>query len=56
MGDWFTKKYVDPADYKKVHVNNRIFFWTEPDAQSAGFTTCPKDSSGNYDPICFSAG
>lgn len=52
VGDWFTKKYVDPADYKKVHVNNRIFFWNETDAQAASYTKCPKDSNGNYDPSC----
>lgn len=56
VGDWFTKKYVDPSDYKKVHVNNRIFFWNETDAAAAGFTKCPKDNSGNYDPACFSSG
>jgi len=37
-------------------VNNRLFFWNETDAQAAGFTKCPKDSSGNYDPSCFSPG
>ncbi|WP_051399824.1 thermonuclease family protein [Haloechinothrix halophila] len=56
VGDWFTKKYVDPADYDEVHVNNRIFFWNESDAQEAGFSKCPQDSSGNYDSSCFSAG
>jgi endonuclease YncB( thermonuclease family) len=56
VGDWFTKKYVDPADYKLVHVNNRLFFWNETDAAAAGFTKCPKDGSGNYDPSCFSPG
>lgn len=56
VGDWFTKKYVDPADYAEVHVNNRIFFWNETDAQAAGYTPCPKDSNGNYDSSCFSSG
>lgn len=56
VGDWYTKKYVDPADYAEVHVNNRIFFWDAGDADSAGYTPCPKDSEGVYDPSCFSAG
>lgn len=56
VGDFFTRKYVDPADYKKVHVNNRVFFWNETDAASAGYTKCPKDGSGNYDSSCFAAG
>lgn len=56
VGDWFTKKYVDPADYKQVHVNNRIFFWNETDAAAAGYTACPRDSSGSYDSSCFAAG
>ena len=56
VGDWFTRKYVEPLDYKKVHVNNRIFFWSETDAVSAGYSKCPKDSSGNYDSSCFAAG
>ncbi len=56
VGDWFTKKYVDPADYDQVHVNNRIFFWDTADADAAGYTSCPKDSTGAYDPSCFSAG
>jgi endonuclease YncB( thermonuclease family) len=56
VGDWFTLKYVDPADYNLVHVNNRTFFWNESDAQAAGFTACPKDSNGDYDSTCFASG
>lgn len=56
VGDWFTKQYVAPADYDEVHVNNRVFFWNEADAQAAGFTPCPQDSQGNYAASCFSAG
>lgn len=55
-GDFFTKKYVDPADYAQVHVNNRVFFWNEADAAAAGYTKCPQDSSGSYDSTCFSSG
>ncbi len=56
VGDWYTKKYVDPADWAKVDVNNRVFFWTEIDAINAGYAKCPKDSNGNYDSSCFSPG
>lgn len=56
VGDWFTKMYVDPADYNEVHVNNRIFFFTEEDAIEAGYTPCPKDAGGQYDPSCFASG
>lgn len=56
VGDWFTKKYVDPVDYDAVHVNNRIFFWSETDASGAGYSKCPRDSNGNYDPSCFASG
>jgi endonuclease YncB( thermonuclease family) len=56
VGDYFTKKYVDPTDWEEVHVNNRIFFWNETDAADAGYTECPKDDAGNYDTICFASG
>lgn len=56
VGDYYTMKYVEPADYHLVHVNNRVFFWNESDAQAAGFTPCPQDADGNYDPACFSSG
>lgn len=52
-GDFFTKQYVPPADYARVHVNNRVFFFTEAETASAGFTACPK-LTGDYDPTCFS--
>lgn len=56
VGDYFTKQYVEGPDYKLVHVNNRVFFWNETDAQAAGYTKCPKDSNGNYASSCFSSG
>lgn len=56
VGDWYTMKYVDPADYTLVHVNNRVFFWNETDAAAAGFSKCPKDAGGSYDPACFASG
>ncbi|SEN50327.1 thermonuclease family protein [Lihuaxuella thermophila] len=38
VGDYYTKKYVDPADYKQIPIENRVFFFTEADAQSAGYS------------------
>ncbi|GGE28159.1 hypothetical protein GCM10011571_32820 [Marinithermofilum abyssi] len=38
VGDYYTKKYVQPAQYKQVPVENRVFFWNEADAQQAGYT------------------
>lgn len=56
VGDWFTERYVEPADYEDVHVNNRLFFFTEQDALDAGFEPCPKDAGGAYEQSCFSPG
>jgi endonuclease YncB( thermonuclease family) len=44
VGDFFTKKYVAPNDYKKISIENRVFFFTESDARSAGYT---KEGSTN---------
>jgi endonuclease YncB( thermonuclease family) len=38
VGDYITKKYVDPANYPQIPVENRVFFFTEADAQAAGYT------------------
>ncbi len=63
-GDYFTGKFVPPADYQKVHVNNRVFFFNEADARTAGYDLCQKVIAGydrrgnpiyNYDPACFSS-
>lgn len=56
VGDWFSERYVEPADYDEVHVNNRLFFFTEQDALDAGFAPCPTDAGGDYDQACFSPG
>ncbi|GGE30135.1 hypothetical protein GCM10011571_35410 [Marinithermofilum abyssi] len=45
VGDYYTKKYVQPADYKQVPVENRVFFWNAQDAQQAGYT--PADGGGS---------
>lgn len=37
VGNYDTKFYVDPVDYKKVAVENRVFFFTEQDAIAAGY-------------------
>lgn len=53
VGDYFTKKYVDPANYNNVAVENRVFFFTEQDAITAGYTrqggtTPPPATTGLY--------
>lgn len=55
-GDWFTRKYVAAEDYGEVHVNNRVFFWNERDAERAGFAPCARDRRGTYDETCFHIG
>ena len=48
VGDFFTRRYVDPADYRRVDVNNRVFFNNTADAASAGYLPCPRTGSGDY--------
>jgi endonuclease YncB( thermonuclease family) len=55
-GDYFTRTYVEPADYRRVHVNNRVFFNTRADAAAAGYQACPRDDAGAYVPVCFASG
>ena len=55
VGDFFTRRYVDPSDYRQVHVNNRVFFNNTTDAGSGGYLPCPRNSAG-YEPSCFSSG
>jgi endonuclease YncB( thermonuclease family) len=38
VGDFFTKKYVVPNDYQQIPIEKRVFFFTESDALSAGYT------------------
>jgi endonuclease YncB( thermonuclease family) len=38
VGDYSTKKYVAPADYKQVPIEKRVFFFSEADAKAAGYT------------------
>jgi endonuclease YncB( thermonuclease family) len=56
VGDWYTRYYVDGGDWQAVHVNNRIFFWNTTDAGSAGYTACPRTSTGTYESFCFAPG
>ena len=56
VGDYFTRNYVEPADYGQVHVNNRIFFNNRNDAAAAGYVACPRTGTGEYASSCFSAG
>lgn len=55
-GDFFTRHYVEPADYRRVHVNNRVFFNTRADAAAAGYQACPREAGGAYAAHCFSSG
>ena len=54
-GDFFTRQYVEPADYRRVHVNNRVFFATRSDAAAAGYEPCPR-TGGEYAAECFASG
>jgi endonuclease YncB( thermonuclease family) len=56
VGDFFTHAYVDPADYARVHVNNRVFFNTSADANAAGYRACSRDDRGDYSAACFASG
>jgi len=56
VGDFFTRSYVEPADYRQVHVNNRVFFNSRGDAEAAGYRACARDTSGRYSDACFAAG
>ncbi|MGH9309023.1 MAG: thermonuclease family protein [Vicinamibacterales bacterium] len=53
VGDYSTRRFVEPPDYARVHVNNRVFFNNTADAGAAGYAACPRDSAGAYDPSCF---
>lgn len=56
VGDYATRRFVEPPDYARVHVNNRVFFNNAADASAAGYTACPRDTAGGYDPSCFAPG
>ena len=56
VGDFFTRRYVDPPDYRRVDVNNRVFFNNSTDAGSAGFLPCPRTATGDYSSTCFAPG
>jgi endonuclease YncB( thermonuclease family) len=55
VGDYFTRNFVEPADYTRVHVNNRVFFNNRSDAAAAGYVGCPR-TSGDYAASCFAPG
>ncbi|WP_373228729.1 thermonuclease family protein [Cohnella sp.] len=38
VGDFYTKKYVDPADYKLIKIEDQVFFFSEQDAINAGYS------------------
>lgn len=47
VGDFLTKKYVDPIEYEQISTQNRVFFWTEKEAQEAGFTKMEKKAKAS---------
>jgi endonuclease YncB( thermonuclease family) len=55
VGDYFTHTFVEPADYARVHVNNRVFFNNRTDAAAAGYVACPR-TGGDYASSCFAPG
>jgi endonuclease YncB( thermonuclease family) len=55
VGDFFTRFYVEPPDYARVHVNNRVFFNTRADADAAGYRPCARDAARAYSTACFTA-
>lgn len=56
VGDYFTHNYVEPSDYGRVEVNNRVFFNSRADAAAAGYQPCPRDGTGAYAASCFASG
>lgn len=56
VGDFFTRAYVEAADYGRVHVNNRVFFNSRGDAEVAGYRACARDGAGAYSAACFARG
>jgi endonuclease YncB( thermonuclease family) len=57
VGDYFTRRYVEPRDYRRVDVNNRVFFDSTSDAATAGYLPCPRrDTGADYEPGCFASG
>jgi endonuclease YncB( thermonuclease family) len=41
VGDFLTKTFVSPADFRRVPVENRVQFWTRQDAVNAGYRPAP---------------
>ena len=44
VGDYLTRRYVAAPDYRRVHVNNRVFFNNTGDAAAAGYVACPREA------------
>lgn len=38
VGNFRTKKYYEPTEYERVNICDRVFFFTEHDAEIAGFS------------------
>ncbi|MCF6136406.1 lamin tail domain-containing protein [Pseudalkalibacillus berkeleyi] len=50
VGNYFSKEYVTPQNYTQVPIEDRVFFFTEQDAQSAGYT-CNCSGGGTSDEL-----
>ena len=53
VGDFFTRRFVEAADYRVVPLNNRVFFDSRADAAAAGYAPCARLQTGAYDGACF---
>ncbi|UFJ43042.1 5'-nucleotidase C-terminal domain-containing protein [Brevibacillus humidisoli] len=42
VGDYYTKQYVTPEKWEQIEVENRVFFFTQQEAEEAGYQ--PADS------------
>ncbi len=56
VGDYYTRMFVEPPDYARVHVNNRVFFNNRTDAGAAAYEPCARDAAGAYQATCFAPG
>ena len=56
VGDYLTRRYVDPASHTLVHVNNRVFFGSDAEARTAGYEPCPRGPENRYSAACFAPG
>lgn len=51
VGDASTKTYVQPFDFQKVAVENRLFFTSTQEAEQAGYTSAPTEEKNSLSTI-----